>query len=60
MSKTNPYNDPFYFALPRGAKKGDVSKALAHISATFGVRGKAEHVRSELAFHLFRISEAAR
>ena len=42
----------FYFAVPVGAS---LAKARAHIAKTFGHNGPAEHVRSELAFHLYRV-----
>ena len=51
------YNDPFYFALPHGASQGDLSVATAHIRDTFGVEGKCEVVRHELAFTLCRLRD---
>lgn len=51
-----PYNDPFYFAIPRGVPMSAVSQAEQHIAQEFGIRGTPEVVRSELAFTLCRLS----
>jgi hypothetical protein len=51
----NTYNDPFYFALPSGTSLGAARRAVAHIEQGFGVRGRVEVVRKELAFTLLRI-----
>ena len=51
----SPY--PFYFALPNWASSETRAKAPSHIEANFGVRGRIEHVSTELAFRLYRIVE---
>ncbi len=50
------FNDPFYFALPRGVSMAAVTQAEDHIAKTFGIRGKTEVVRHELAFTLCRLT----
>lgn len=52
------YNDPFYFALPRGARQHHLGEALAHIADQFGIQGRVEFVRRELAFDLFKVTAA--
>lgn len=56
MSK---HNDPFYFALPRGSRRADVSAAAVHIADTFGVVGKPEVVRVDQDFALCRIASVS-
>ena len=53
------YNDPFYFALPHGVRLSDARSAVKHIGEAFGVRGRVEVVRKELAFTLLRITKVA-
>jgi hypothetical protein len=53
------YNDPFYFALPRGARRKHVAEARAHIAATFDLHGQPKLVRVEESFALFRIEASA-
>lgn len=52
-----PYNDPFYFALPNPSTGGDLTEAERRIERRFGIVGKAEVMRSELAFTLWRLSD---
>lgn len=56
----NRYNDPFYFALPRGVTMAAVSQAVAHIRDTFGIVGRPEVMRHELAFTLCRLTNVER
>lgn len=50
---TNNY--PFYFALVPGRRP---AAAVAHIAATFGIKGKAEFVSAEQGYRLCRIVAA--
>lgn len=50
-----PYNDPFYFAVPRATR--DLGDALRHIARNYGIEGHAEVVRHELAFTLCRLTD---
>lgn len=52
------YNDPFVFAVPRGARRRQLSQAVGHIAETFGVAGTLEHLRTEEQFALFQIRGA--
>ena len=53
------YNNPFYFALRRPARVGDIVRAEEHIATEFGVRGRAEVVSvADSGFALCRIVAA--
>ena len=60
MTDKQPYNDPFYFALPRGVPMSALSEAEKHIRKTFGITGRPEVLRHELAFTLCRLTDVAK
>ncbi len=52
------YNIPFYFAVSRAASRADRENIPAHISETFGIKGRIEFVRAESTFRLYRRAAA--